>query len=116
MESNNILIKSTGVIGDTVNEVVQTTTCGYPLNLINFDEDNPVNIYTIVNYPNIETEQQYELLTQEIDHGIIESIERVKGIQPDILHIIIGGNCTSGNEYDYYPECDASREVTRNYS
>ena len=49
----------TGVIGDTVNGVVQTTTCGYPLNLINFDEDNPVNIYTIVNYPNIETVSSY---------------------------------------------------------
>ena len=65
-------------------------------------------------YPNIEKNQQHELLTQEIDQGIIKSIERVKGIQPDILHIIIGGNCTPGNEY--YNDCINSREVTRNYS
>ena len=67
-------------------------------------------------YPNIEKNQQHELLTQEIDQGIIESIEKVKGIQPDIdiLHIIIGGNCTPGNEY--YNDCINSREVTRNYS
>lgn len=65
-------------------------------------------------YPNIEKNQQHELLTQEIDQRIIESIERVKRIQPDILHIIIGGNCTPGNEY--YNDCINSREVTRNYS
>jgi hypothetical protein len=42
-----------GIVGDTINGVVQSTTCNYPLDLINFDEDTPVNIFTIVNYSNV---------------------------------------------------------------
>ena len=79
-------------------------------------------------YPNIETKQPRELETQEINQGIIESIERVierVKVTPtdiDILHIIIGGNCQdpdrihTESEYEYYNDCINSREVTTNYS
>ena len=70
-------------------------------------------------YPNIEKNQQHELLTQEIDPGIIKSIERVKKTPTDILHIIIGGNCQDPTriapesiEYEYLIDCNNSRGVT----
>jgi hypothetical protein len=43
----------TGIVGDTVNGVVQDTICNYPINLINFDVDNPTNIFTINRFTEI---------------------------------------------------------------
>ena len=50
-KSYDIII--TGIVGDTVNGVVQNTICNYPINLINFDVDNPTNIFTINRFTEI---------------------------------------------------------------
>ena len=80
-------------------------------------------------YQNIEKKQKHKLETQEINQGIIESIERVierVKVTPtdiDILHIIIGGNCQDPTEiapgsieYEYSIDCINSRQVTSIYS
>jgi hypothetical protein len=47
----NIIL--TNITGDTKNGVVQETICNYPLDSINFDENNPTNIFTIVRFTEI---------------------------------------------------------------
>ena len=50
-KSYNVIL--TNITGDTKNGVVQETICNYPLDSINFDEDNPTNIFTIVRFTEI---------------------------------------------------------------
>ena len=57
-KSYNVIL--TNVTGDTKNGIVQDTICNYPLDSINFDENNPTNIFTIVRFTDIvETEGHY---------------------------------------------------------
>ena len=57
-KSYNVIL--TNVTGDTKNGIVQETICNYPLDSINFDENNPTNIFTIVRFTDIvETEGHY---------------------------------------------------------
>ena len=48
-------ITISGVVGDTVNGSVKDTVCNYPLNLLNFDNENPTNIFTITQFTDIES-------------------------------------------------------------
>jgi hypothetical protein len=47
----NIIL--TNITGDTKHGVVQETICNYPLDSINFDENNPANIFTIIRFTEI---------------------------------------------------------------